>query len=425
MLQNSGERSVDRHRAARASMSLQRTILLCAAGGFLDGYDLLIMGAALLLLVPEFHLTPGQTGLLASLPFLAMALGALTAGRLCDIFGRRIVYLVDVVLFLVFALLQAVAKDVWQLAVLRFCVGFAIGVDMPTGSSMLAEFSPPNLRGALTAMLNTAWLLGGCVATFVGYVLYQTTGASAWRWMFAAAAFPAAIIAVLRHGLPETPYWVREKTAQLRAGDGLRPSGFAVVLSKEWRRPVAFFTTYWILESFAGGPAFIYTALIFQQVIKFQGASALLLNGILLATYTAASLILQFTLLDRWGRKPFAALACLLAGSGAVATAFLPGAGLPLVVAFSVFALAAQLSVLPFWPWSVEQLPTHLRATGQSIGSAGGKLGMFVGVLIFSPGVIDTMGWQNYFLLVGGVFLFLVVLVLKCGRETKGFVLSE
>jgi putative MFS transporter len=425
MLQNADEPSVDRLLAASARMSLQRTILLCAAGGFLDGYDLLIMGAALLLLVPEFHLTPGQTGLLASLPFLAMALGALTAGRLCDIFGRRTVYLIDVVLFLVFALLQAVARDVWQLAVLRFCVGFAIGVDMPTGSSMLAEFSPPNLRGALTAMLNTAWLLGGCVATLVGYVLYQTTGTSAWRWMFAAAAFPAAIIAVMRHGLPETPYWAREQAARVSAGVGRRLGGFAVVLSREWRGPVAFFTTYWMLESFAGGPAFIYTALIFQQVIKFHGASALLLNAALLATYTVASLILQFTLLDRWGRKPFAALACLLAGAGAGATAFLPGAGLPLVVAFSTFALAAQLSVLPFWPWSVEQLPTHLRATGQSIGSAGGKLGIFFGVLIFSPGAIDTMGWQNYFLLVGGVFLFLVALVLKFGRETKGFVLIE
>ncbi len=418
MVQHADAPTTDPEVALPAGMSLRRTIALCAAGGFLDGYDLLIMGAALLLLVPEFHLTPGETGLLASLPFLAMAFGALTAGRLCDIFGRRTVYLADVILFLVFALLQAAAQDVGQLAVVRFCVGFAIGVDMPTGSSMLAEFSPPKLRGALTGMLNTAWLFGGCVATLVGYVLYQTTGPSAWRWMFAAAAVPAAIIAVMRHGLPETPYWEREKSFRSTAA-GRRSTGFSAVLGSHWRKPVAFFTTYWMFESFAGGPAFIYTALIFQQVIKFQGASALLLNAALLATYTIVSLILQFTLLDRWGRKPFAALACLIAGCGAIATAFLPGAGLPLVVAFSVFAVATQISVLPFWPWSVEQLPTHLRATGQSIGSAGGKLGIFVGVLIFSPGVIGAMGWQSYFIFVGGIFLALVALVILFGTETK------
>lgn len=407
-----------------AGMGLPRIIALCAAGGFLDGYDLLIMGAALLLIVPAFHLTPGQTGLLASLPFVAMACGALVAGRLCDIFGRRAVYLVDVILFLVFALLQAAAQDAWQLAVVRFCVGFAIGVDMPTGSSMLAEFSPPRLRGALTGMLNTAWLLGGCVATLVGYVLYQTTGPSAWRWMFAAAAVPAAIIAVLRHGLPETPYWTREQAARAVPRPEKR-GGFAEVFGSRWRGPVLFFTIYWMFESFAGGPAFIYTALIFQQVIKFQGASALLLNAALLATYTAVSLALQFTLLDRWGRKPFAASACLLAGLGAIATAFLPGAGLPLVAAFSVFAVATQISVLPFWAWSVEQLPTHLRATGQSIGSAGGKLGIFVGVLIFSPGVIGAMGWQSYFIFVGCIFLALVASVLALGRETKGVPLQD
>jgi len=323
--------------AGKAAMGLPKIVFLCAAGGFLDGYDLLIMGAALLLIVPEFQLSTAQTGLLAALPFVAMACGALIAGRLCDVFGRRKVYLFDVALFFVFALLQAFAQNLWQLAVVRFCVGFAIGVDMPTGSSMLAEFAPARLRGALTGLLNTAWLFGGCVATVVGYVLYQTTGASAWRWMFAFAAIPALVIAVMRHGLPETPYWARAQAA--RAAGTVQPTGFGAILRSSWRRPVAFFTVYWFFESFAGGPAFIYTALIFKQVIKFEGASALLLNAGLLAIYVVLSLILQFTLLERWGRKPFAALACLLAGVGAVATALLEGAGLPLVFAFSVFAV--------------------------------------------------------------------------------------
>ncbi len=424
MAQDANSAIADRSVTTPLPMSLRKTVFLCASGGFLDGYDLLIMGAALLLLVPEFHLTTAQTGLLASLPFVAMAIGALVAGRLCDRFGRRTIYLIDVLLFLVFALLQALAQNLWQLAVIRFCVGFAIGVDMPTGSSMLAEFSPPKLRGALTSLLNTAWLLGGCVATLVGFVLYQTTGAAAWRWMFAAAAIPAAIIAIMRHGLPETPYWSR--TTAMRPEDTSGGQlGFAAILRSSFRKPVAFFTIYFTLLSFAAGPAFIYTALIFQNVVKLRGADALLLNASLLALYTIVSLILQFTLLERWGRKPFAALFCLLASVGAIATAFLAGAGLSLVIAFSVFAVGSQVAVLPFWPWSVEQLPTHLRATGQSIGSAGGKLGIFLGVLIFSPGAIKAMGWQPYFLLVGGVFLALVAFVIIFGTETKGSTLQD
>lgn len=405
-------------KAAPIDKATRRIILLCAAGGFLDGYDLLIMGAALLLIVPEFQLTSVETGMLASLPFVAMAIGALIAGPLCDKFGRRTIYMVDIAMFAVCALLQACSQTLWQLAIARFLVGFAIGVDMPTGASMLAEFSPPRLRGALTSLLNTAWLCGGFAAMVVGYVFYQSLGLSAWRWMFAAAAVPAVAIAVMRHGLPETAYFLR------RQAHGER-RGFAALLDRKWRGAVAFFTGYWLLESFAAGPAFIYTALIFEQIAKFEGASALLLSASLMALYVVASLVLQFTLLDRWGRKPFAATACLIAACGALATAFLPGGGIPLVVAFSVFCVAANISVLPFWPWSVEQLPTHLRATGQAVGSAGGKIGIFLGVLIFPPGTIGALGWSAYFFIVGGIFLALVTIVLLWGRETKGLPLQD
>jgi hypothetical protein len=39
-----------------------RITVLSALGEFLDGYDLLIIVGALLLLVPEFHLAPFQVG---------------------------------------------------------------------------------------------------------------------------------------------------------------------------------------------------------------------------------------------------------------------------------------------------------------------------------------------------------------------------
>lgn len=406
---------------ATSDNRLRRVIILCAAGGFLDGYDLLIMGAALLLIVPEFRLTTTQTGMLASAPFLAMAMGALVAGRLCDRFGRRTVYMVDVLLFLFFSLVQAASQQLWQLAIARFCVGFAIGVDMPTGASMLAEFSPASRRGAFTSLLNTAWLFGGFVATLVGYTLLESLGASAWRWMFAAAAVPALVIAVMRHGLPETDFWLRRQAMRSSAP----PSDFRMIFDPKWRGPVAFFSLYWFLESFAAGPAFIYTALIFKQVERFEGASALLLSAGLMALYVVVSLALQFTLLDRWGRKPFAAAACLVAATSAAATASLPGAGASLVIAFTIFCVAANVSVLPFWPWSVEQLPTQLRATGQAIGSAGGKVGIFLGVFVFSPGTIAALGWTAYFLVVATIFGVLVATILIWGRETKGLPMPD
>jgi putative MFS transporter len=295
---------------------LRRAIFLCSAGGFLDGYDLLIMGAALLQLVPEFRLQPAQIGWLTSLPFLTMAIGALAAGRICDKIGRRTVYLVDVVLFLVFSLAQAFAQEYWQLLVMRMLVGFAIGMDMPTGSSMLAEYAPPERRGGITTMINTVWLFGGFVAALAGFVLYEAIGPGAWRWMFGLGALPALAIAVLRHNLPESPYWAREAARRVAVTDvtgQARESGFGAILRSRYGRVVLFFTGYMVIQAMAGGPPFVYTALIFRQVINFSGANALLLNAGLLLAYSVLSISLQFTALERWGRKPFAMAATGLA----------------------------------------------------------------------------------------------------------------
>ena len=418
---------------APEGVSFRRAVILCAAGGFLDGYDLLIMGAALLQIVPAFGLSPAQTGWLTSIPFLAMALGALTAGRLCDRFGRRTVFMVDVIMFIVCSILQAVSLAFWQLFAVRFLIGFAIGMDMPTGSSMLAEYAPPERRGGITTLINTAWLFGGFTAAVAGFILYHLAGDGAWRWMFALGAVPAIVVAVMRHNLPETPYWQRELAA--RQGRGLpgapsreRPGegeGFAAILRSRYLGVVAFFTLYMVVQACVGGPAFVYTALIFKQVVSFSGSQALLLNAILLLAYTVISLSLQFTALEKYGRKPFAMGAAALTAGGALATAFLAGSGLALVAAFFAFAVGVQMMTIPFWPWSVEQLPTRIRATGQSIGSAGAKLGQFVGVLIFTPTMLASIGWTPYFIGVAIVFFLMLFAVKIFGPETKGTALLD
>lgn len=114
------------------------------------------MGAALLLIVPEFGLTSVQTGMLASLPFVAMALGALIVGPLCDRFGRRPVYMFDIALFVVCALLQAAilvssaatvvcgfARNFETMLVGRAGVGAGEAGRTPGATSMLGDMFEP------------------------------------------------------------------------------------------------------------------------------------------------------------------------------------------------------------------------------------------------------------------------------------------
>jgi hypothetical protein len=63
--------------------------ILVACGEFIDGYDLLVMGAALILIRPQFNLTPQALGLLGAAAFLGAMVGLLVFGDLSDRLGRR------------------------------------------------------------------------------------------------------------------------------------------------------------------------------------------------------------------------------------------------------------------------------------------------------------------------------------------------
>lgn len=424
-----------------APLTLRKIVTLCTVGGFLDGYTLLMMSAALLLLIPEFAMSPRVVGLVTALPFLGMALGSLIAGPVTDRFGRRPVFIVDLAVFLVLAVLLSASRTVVEIGVLRFILGVTIGADMPTSSSMLAEFSPARIRGAVTSLFNTVWLLGFVAAGLVGYLLYQYAGPHAWRWMFLSAAVPALAAVGLRRDIPETPYWLRAAgrvaeaelvEARLRAGGtaavptvsaAARLGDLRELLVEGRWKVVAFFAAYWFIQSIAGAPLLSYTAVIFHRVIKFSGGHALLFTVALSVLYVIFSLIVQFTVLERRGRKTVALWTLSITAVGCVATALLVTSTSLLVLAYAVAIIGSQLTVIPYWPWSVEQTPTRIRATGQAIGNFGGKLGAFIGVF-WLPTFLKAAGWRTGFLSLAGVFLLVLALTVVFGRETRGRALS-
>ena len=62
--------------------------LLVAFGEFIDGYDLLVIGGALIFLRPQFHLSPAETGALGAAGFLGAMVGLVVFGVLVQISTR-------------------------------------------------------------------------------------------------------------------------------------------------------------------------------------------------------------------------------------------------------------------------------------------------------------------------------------------------
>ncbi len=181
-------------------------ITLAALGEFIDGYDLLVMGAALIFLRPQFHLTPSEIGLLGGASFIGAAIGMVVFGDLSDRLGRRTIFVANLLFFVVFSIASAFVTSVPQLFIVRFLVGIGVGMDVPTSTAYIAEVAPRAQRGVLAgSLVNFTWILGALVSTLIALPLMRFAGADTWRWMFALAAIPAALVLIGRQALPESP----------------------------------------------------------------------------------------------------------------------------------------------------------------------------------------------------------------------------
>jgi Sugar (and other) transporter len=189
---------------------LKRLTVYSSGGPFLDGYVLVIIGVALIQLEPHLALDAFWTGLIGASALVGLLLGGAVFGYVTDLTGRQLMYQIDLVAIIGFSVAQMFVANAWQLLLLRFLTGIAVGADYPIATSLLAEFSPRRYRGTLLGLLICAWYVGAVAASFVGYALLAT-GPDAWRWMLGSAAAPALLLVLGRWNTPESPRWLISK----------------------------------------------------------------------------------------------------------------------------------------------------------------------------------------------------------------------
>src|SRR5699024_3539991 len=91
----------------------QRKVTIVSAGGtFLDGFDLTIIAVAMPLILRQWELSSGTEGLLTSSAIIGSFIGAYWLGNLTDRFGRKAMITVDLIAFVLFAILTAIAPNI-------------------------------------------------------------------------------------------------------------------------------------------------------------------------------------------------------------------------------------------------------------------------------------------------------------------------
>ena len=376
---------------------------LVAFGEFVDGYDLLVMSTALVFLTPAFALTPADKGVLGAASFVGAAIGALVFGDLTDRFGRRAIFVINLVLFVVFALASAFVTNVPELVVARLFIGIGVGMDIPTSSSFLAEVAPAERRGRFAGSLpNAMWLLGAITSAGVAIALQGNP--DAWRWLFGLAAVPALLVLVARQLLPESPRWLQVQGRQAEADavyaqlgldkpEHLAPAtgarGYRALFGRRYRTRTLAFALFFAANGLGGGVATIAGPLFLTAAgLDKSQAMQFTLYGFLvgLAAVTLGSL-----LVDRVDRRWFGVATALgaLAFSQLLAWA---GTGNDTVVFVSWLAFTFFTWIGPgtlAWIWSTELFPTALRGVGTGFTQASGRLAIAV-TAGFGPTVISA-----------------------------------
>ncbi|MFP7697154.1 MFS transporter [Trueperella sp. LYQ143] len=428
-----------------ASRRFQHKIsVLAGAGMFIDGFDVSVIAVALPGLKKSWDITsPLISGIIASSVVIGMFFGMMCGGMLVDKFGRRKMYMFDLVGFVVFALLAALTQNVWQLIFTRFALGIFIGADYPISSSMTAEFTAPFRRGRMIIFMSLLWQLGSFTAYLAGIALFNV-GDQAWRWMLFLGAVIAAVVIVLRHSVPESPRWLR---AQGRAAEAKRierevkrehdftmstadtvaqaKGRWVDLFSPQSLRATIFCSSFW----FAFGVSFygiqMYTPTILTPFTEGRPHLAFL-GAALIAFLGVVGAGLGMFTVERFGRRK-QILSCFALMIIALVTLALwtKPPLVPLIIMLSVTILAANLGpgVLNM-VYPNEMFPTRLRGTGVGFAGSVSRIGSILGVLVF-PLLVTNWGMNKATWLFAGVAIIGMIISFFLAPETKGRSIAE
>ena len=195
---------------ARRKRTIAWVVGLATLGLIFDGYDLVVYGTVVstFLRHPDEigAVTPAAAGALGSYALVGVLVGALLAGALGDIVGRRKVMLAGYAWFAVFMIFTALATNTTIFGLGRFLTGIGVGALVGTTGALVAEFAPPGKKNLCNAITYSGVPFGSLLAALLGILLQESIG---WRGLFWIGALPLVTLLPLAYfKMPESVAWL-------------------------------------------------------------------------------------------------------------------------------------------------------------------------------------------------------------------------
>lgn len=424
---------------ARRSRTVAWVVGLATMGLIFDGYDLVVYGTVVSTFLRNpgeiGALTPATAGALGSYALIGVLVGALLAGAVGDIIGRRKVMLAGYAWFAVFMGFTALATSAAMFGLGRFLTGIGVGALVATTGAIVAEFAPPGKKNLCNAITYSGVPLGSLLAALLGILLLESIG---WRGLFWIGALPLVTLLPLAYlKMPESVAWLvsrgqieEAQQVSARTGmpmpDSLPPSSTTTMAPTA--RPASseragygglFDKHNWLPTVLLGLTSSMVLLLVYSlntwlpELMLRAGFDAkgslaflLVLNGGAVVGALTGS---RFA--DRFGPK-FVTAAFLLTGALFIAVLTIP---VPLTVLLLFVALAglgtSGTQILLFG-FVANYYRTNVRAAGVAWCAGFGRMGGIGGPLIGGILIGAGLGVTQIFLILAGVALLGLVFVL-------------
>lgn len=347
---------------------------LCFVVIVFDGYDLIVYGATVpaLLTYAPWDLTPTTVGAIGSYALVGMLVGALLAGVLTDIIGRRRVMIAGVAWFSVAMAGCAMARNPEVFGVFRLLGGIGLGGVMPTAIALTAEYSRPHRRSFNNAVMFSGYAVGGILAALLALALMPANG---FRPMYWIGVLPlVTVVPLLVRHLPESMTFLAVK-GRLR-GTEPRKAGLSVLFTRRHLVPAVLFA----ITSFFGLLLVYGLNTWLPQIMKTAGyplTSSLLFLVVMNVGAVVGSLLVA-PIGDRVGMRPVTG-AAFLAAAVSIYLLHTPMAA-PLMYALVAVAgfgtIGCQILVNAH---VAMHFPDEVRATALGATLGIGRLGAIVG----------------------------------------------
>ncbi|BEJ16595.1 hypothetical protein CspHIS471_0512000 [Cutaneotrichosporon sp. HIS471] len=233
--QEQADLAYERDHKWHCTKSLIFTVVVCALGAAVQGWDQTGSNGANLSFPVEFGLLPAPTavqardlhsrsgpangqergdwivGVINAAPYMAAAIiGVWLSDPLNHYLGRRGEIFLTALVLVATPIASGFSKNWEQLLIIRLIMGIGMGAKAATVAVFSAEISPTRIRGALTM----GWQLYVCLGIFLGFAancVVMDTGKIAWRLQLGSAFIPALPLALLIYLCPESPRWYMKK----------------------------------------------------------------------------------------------------------------------------------------------------------------------------------------------------------------------